>query len=171
MNLGTLASCALPDGRGISGVVKPAGLGYECLPANKGWVAEWSIAHAWKACVPQGTGGSNPPPSGCFFATCAGRFPARPRTLTATKSLGPTSELRPARVLGASPKVANPKERGHPARWWTKRARRPRSFEEAHLQLSELRPRALSPEKTATQQGDLGLGWLATLVTGRIWSG
>ena len=28
-----------------------------------GWVAEWSIAHAWKACLPQGNGGSNPPPS------------------------------------------------------------------------------------------------------------
>ena len=28
-----------------------------------GWVAEWSIAHAWKACIPKGIGGSNPPPS------------------------------------------------------------------------------------------------------------
>ena len=24
-------------------------------------MAEWSIAHAWKACIPQGIGGSNPP--------------------------------------------------------------------------------------------------------------
>src|SRR2546421_9570146 len=28
-----------------------------------GWVTEWLIVHAWKACVPKGTGGSNPPPS------------------------------------------------------------------------------------------------------------
>lgn len=24
-------------------------------------MAEWSNAHAWKACIPQGIGGSNPP--------------------------------------------------------------------------------------------------------------
>jgi hypothetical protein len=29
-----------------------------------GWVTERLIVHAWKACVPKGTGGSNPPPSG-----------------------------------------------------------------------------------------------------------
>jgi hypothetical protein len=29
----------------------------------RGWVTERSIVHAWKACVPKGTGGSNPPPS------------------------------------------------------------------------------------------------------------
>src|ERR1041385_1974543 len=28
-----------------------------------GWVTERLIVHAWKACVPKGTGGSNPPPS------------------------------------------------------------------------------------------------------------
>src|SRR5450755_3960523 len=28
-----------------------------------GWVAEWSNAHAWKACLPQGNQGSNPCPS------------------------------------------------------------------------------------------------------------
>src|SRR5262245_10972976 len=26
-----------------------------------GWVTEWLIVHAWRACVPKGTGGSNPP--------------------------------------------------------------------------------------------------------------
>ena len=31
-----------------------------------GWVAEWSNAHAWKACLPKGNQGSNPCPS----ATC-----------------------------------------------------------------------------------------------------
>src|ERR1700745_2462274 len=30
---------------------------------ENGWVTERSIVHAWKACVPKGTGGSNPPPS------------------------------------------------------------------------------------------------------------
>src|SRR4030095_6964162 len=30
---------------------------------KNGWVTERSIVHAWKACVPKGTGGSNPPPS------------------------------------------------------------------------------------------------------------
>ena len=33
------------------------------LGASYGWVTERSIVHAWKACVPKGTGGSNPPPS------------------------------------------------------------------------------------------------------------
>lgn len=28
-----------------------------------GWVAEWSNAHAWKACLPKGNQGSNPCPS------------------------------------------------------------------------------------------------------------
>ena len=28
-----------------------------------GWVTEWSIVHAWKACVLKGTEGSNPSPS------------------------------------------------------------------------------------------------------------
>src|SRR5215467_9209603 len=31
-----------------------------------GWVTEWLIVHAWKACVPKGTGGSNPPPSAIY---------------------------------------------------------------------------------------------------------
>src|SRR6478735_3628484 len=31
--------------------------------AALGWVTERLIVHAWKACVPKGTGGSNPPPS------------------------------------------------------------------------------------------------------------
>jgi hypothetical protein len=26
-----------------------------------GWVTAWLIVHAWNACVPEGTGGSNPP--------------------------------------------------------------------------------------------------------------
>jgi hypothetical protein len=31
-----------------------------CLPVSPGEMAEWLKAHAWKACVPQGTVGSNP---------------------------------------------------------------------------------------------------------------
>jgi hypothetical protein len=32
-----------------------------------GWVTEWSIVHAWRACVlPKGTEGSNPSPSAMF---------------------------------------------------------------------------------------------------------
>jgi hypothetical protein len=31
-----------------------------------GEVSEWSMVHAWKACVLEGTGGSNPPLSVCF---------------------------------------------------------------------------------------------------------
>src|SRR4029077_12198721 len=34
---------------------------------SKGWVTERSIVHAWKACVPQGTRGSNPLPSVSSF--------------------------------------------------------------------------------------------------------
>ena len=34
----------------------------------RGWVAEWSNAHAWKACLPKGNQGSNPCPSaGCLI--------------------------------------------------------------------------------------------------------
>lgn len=33
------------------------------VAAVHGWVAEWSNAHAWKACLPQGNAGSNPAPS------------------------------------------------------------------------------------------------------------
>ena len=32
-----------------------------------GRLAEWSNAHRWKRCVPQGTGGSNPPSSEFVF--------------------------------------------------------------------------------------------------------
>ena len=39
------------------------------LSKDLGWVAEWSIAHAWKACLPQGNGGSNPPPSAILIIT------------------------------------------------------------------------------------------------------
>src|SRR6266568_7538577 len=39
--------------------------GYNVAPT--GWVTEWLIVHAWKACVPKGTGGSNPPPSVLLF--------------------------------------------------------------------------------------------------------
>jgi hypothetical protein len=53
----------------------------DCLPTHgdydseeaedcSGWVTEWLIVHAWKACVPKGTGGSNPPPSALLRA-CA----------------------------------------------------------------------------------------------------
>ena len=37
---------------------------------RSGWVTEWLIVHAWKACVPKGTGGSNPPPS-VLLRACA----------------------------------------------------------------------------------------------------
>src|SRR3977135_895402 len=33
------------------------------LELSLGWVAEWSNAHAWTACLPQGTQGYNPCPS------------------------------------------------------------------------------------------------------------
>jgi hypothetical protein len=42
--------------------------------APPGWVPERSIGHAWKACVPKGTEGSNPSPSAGqqikFFKAC-----------------------------------------------------------------------------------------------------
>src|SRR5919108_1726415 len=47
-----------------------------------GWVTEWLIVHAWRACVPKGTGGSNPPPS----AICVKRLD--PRYLTANWRFG-----------------------------------------------------------------------------------
>jgi hypothetical protein len=45
--------------------------------ARLGWVPERSIGHAWKACVPQGTEGSNPSPSGIarFFRLRKGTHP------------------------------------------------------------------------------------------------
>ena len=39
-----------------------------------GWVAERSIAHAWKACLPKGNGGSNPPPSAPLIIRGLRRF-------------------------------------------------------------------------------------------------
>ena len=37
------------------------------MPFVCGGVSEWSMVHAWKACVPKGTGGSNPLPSASLF--------------------------------------------------------------------------------------------------------
>ena len=36
-------------------------------PAVQGWVAEWSNAHAWKACVPKRYRGFESPPIRCFY--------------------------------------------------------------------------------------------------------
>ncbi len=33
---------------------------WKCLSFAYGEVREWTIRHAWRACVPQGTVGSNP---------------------------------------------------------------------------------------------------------------
>ena len=54
-------------------------------PHAQGWVAEWSNAHAWKACVQQCTEGSNPSPS----ATCR-------RQLEATTGMRTQFEPSPA---------------------------------------------------------------------------
>jgi hypothetical protein len=43
-------------------VIEPSAITITSTNRN-GWVTEWLIVHAWKACVPKGTGGSNPPPS------------------------------------------------------------------------------------------------------------
>lgn len=53
-------------------------------PRVNGWVPEWSIGHAWKACVLQkGTEGSNPSPSaGASPGTGVARH--RPSQLTPT---------------------------------------------------------------------------------------
>jgi hypothetical protein len=42
--------------------------------SRNGWVAEWSNAHAWKACLPQGNQGSNPCPS-ALFVLVIDRYP------------------------------------------------------------------------------------------------
>ena len=47
-----------------------------------GWVAEWSNAHAWKACVQQCTEGSNPSPS----ATCRRQLKSYPRDENAVRA-------------------------------------------------------------------------------------
>ena len=49
----------------VRGPAKPENGGYPVLQSKRrtslfGEMAEWLKAHAWKACVPQGTQGSNP---------------------------------------------------------------------------------------------------------------
>ena len=49
--------------RNRSGLTNEHEHDYEQEHERNGWVAEWSNAHAWKACLPQGNQGSNPCPS------------------------------------------------------------------------------------------------------------
>ncbi len=60
----------------------------------QGWVAEWSNAHAWKACLPQGNQGSNPCPSAIGRAVvvalslvCASALFAEEKTIVEPPSL------------------------------------------------------------------------------------
>ena len=68
-------------------------------PYAQGWVAEWSNAHAWKACVQQCTEGSNPSPS----ATCRRQLEATTGMKSAAPRHRPT-EGRPRRGGGRRPK-------------------------------------------------------------------
>src|SRR5947209_19618174 len=45
-----------------------------------GWVTEWSIVHAWKACVLKGTEGSNPSPSARESSSAISRARVVPRS-------------------------------------------------------------------------------------------
>jgi hypothetical protein len=47
--------------------VERIGDSYQSPGLFRGWVPERSIGHAWRACVPQGTAGSNPAPSANFL--------------------------------------------------------------------------------------------------------
>src|SRR5437016_5854157 len=61
-----------------------------------GWVTEWLIVHAWKACVPKGTGGSNPPPSAIVLR--AARF-ARSTSYPTTRF---SRHAHPSRIAGVT---------------------------------------------------------------------
>src|SRR4029077_9423461 len=65
---------------------------------SKGWVTERSIVHAWKACVPQGTRGSNPLPSAPFLFLTPARNRNRNRGISADRacslSVNPAETLR-----------------------------------------------------------------------------
>ena len=70
-----------------------------------GWVAEWSIAHAWKACLPQGNAGSNPAPSALFYVGFSKNAAARDigvTSLTAKPLLRIGSHHRARRLTAAS---------------------------------------------------------------------
>src|SRR5437868_13754582 len=67
--------------------------GYNVAPT--GWVTEWLIVHAWKACVPKGTGGSNPPPSAIVLrAVRFARSTSYPTTLS--------RHAHPSRIAGVT---------------------------------------------------------------------
>src|SRR5438874_12580710 len=68
--------------------------GYNVAPT--GWVTEWLIVHAWKACVPKGTGGSNPPPSAIVLR--AARF-ARSTSYPTTRF---SRHAHPSRIAGVT---------------------------------------------------------------------
>ena len=98
-------------------------------------MAEWSIAHAWKACLPQGNGGSNPPPSATLIlrglrrerrkvTTEVTTSPANsafsaPATLAAPCAARSPAEISPLpgfRFRGAYPFTLQRKEEGQSAR-------------------------------------------------------
>ncbi len=66
----------------------------------RGGVPEWTIGHAWRACVPPGTVGSNPTPSA---STVLGCDKSEAHVTTASLALGP---LRSPDPLPSSPRSA-----------------------------------------------------------------
>src|SRR5439155_15858393 len=71
-----------------------------------GWVTEWLIVHAWKACVPKGTGGSNPPPSALTSHSCSCSYSCSSFNVSVPALAAPVAVLpccRPAELHESSP--------------------------------------------------------------------
>jgi hypothetical protein len=60
--------------RGTGALARGSSSGLDSRASDRGGVTEWPIVLAWKASVPKGTGGSNPPPSAIPFWILDWRF-------------------------------------------------------------------------------------------------
>src|SRR5438045_6107623 len=75
---------------------------------REGWVTERSIVHAWKACVPQGTRGSNPLPSVSSFILL-------PLVLGIVIVIAASAQIAPAHYLQILPQLYDVRARHHAA--------------------------------------------------------
>ncbi len=81
---------------------------------EKGEVSEWSIEHAWKACVLKGTAGSNPALSAKFRQQKRAKFRKGPQKLRLRAFLAFSQKRRKA----SKKRIKSPHFFANPARVW-----------------------------------------------------
>ena len=74
-------------------------LGHEGKPSSFGEMTEWPIVQHWKCCVPQGTGGSNPPLSAQPEASESSPMAQRFLRFTVSRNSGEVTKI-PADWIG-----------------------------------------------------------------------